>query len=43
VGTIPPAPHQSINFDSDSNRPNNADFDSNQSIDIDFGFFDFDL
>lgn len=43
VGTIPPAPHQSINTDSDSNRPNNVDIDSSQSFNIDFDFFDFDL
>lgn len=43
IGIIPPVPHQSINVDSDSSRPNNAEFDSNQSIDLDFNFFGYDL
>ena len=43
MGIFPPAPHQSINVDSDSNRPNNVEFDLNQSIDIDFDFIGSDL
>jgi hypothetical protein len=43
MGAIPPSPHQSINVDSDSNRLNNVESDLNQSIEIDFDFFGYDL
>lgn len=46
MGTIPPVPHQTSNIDFDSNRPNNVEFDLNQSIDSDLNQFidsDFDF
>lgn len=43
VGTIPSASHQFSNTDSDSNQPNNVEFDLNQSTDNGFEFFSYDF
>lgn len=43
VGTIPSASHQFSNTDSDSNQPNNVEFDLNQSTDNGFEFFGYDF
>lgn len=39
-GTIYPVPNHPINTHSDSNHPDNADFELNQIIDTDFAFQD---
>lgn len=43
VGTIPSTSHQFSNTDSDSNQPNNVEFDLNQSTDNGFKFFGYDF